>query len=72
MNLALRTGAEQEALCAALGRWLNSLQGPAQVLIRACRIDMTAMAAQITASAPALPHPDLGGMELLRATSPTR
>ena len=59
VNLALRTGAEQEALCAALGRWLNSLQGPAQILIRACRIDLTAMAAQITATAPALPHPAL-------------
>jgi hypothetical protein len=59
VNFALRTPAEQQALTAAFGRWLNSLQHPAQILIRAHRIDLTATAAQIRASAPALPHPAL-------------
>jgi hypothetical protein len=59
VNFALRTPAEQQALTAAFGRWLNSLQHPAQILIRAHRIDLTAMAAQIRVSAPALPHPAL-------------
>ena len=30
--------AEQDALTAAYGRWLNSLTGPAQILIRACGV----------------------------------
>jgi hypothetical protein len=59
VNFALRTPAEQQALTAAFGRWLNSFQHPAQILIRAHRIDLTGMAAQIRASAPALPHPAL-------------
>ncbi len=59
VNFALRTPAEQQALTAAFGRWLNSLQHPAQILIRAHRIDLTALAAQIRVSAPALPHPSL-------------
>jgi hypothetical protein len=59
VNFALRTPAEQQALTAAFGRWLNSLQHPAQILIRAHRIDLTALAARIRADAPALPHPSL-------------
>jgi hypothetical protein len=59
VNFALRTPAEQQALTAAFGRWLNSLQGPAQILIRAHRIDLTAMAARLREDAPALPHPAL-------------
>jgi PrgI family protein len=59
VNFALRTPAEQQALTAAFGRWLNSLQGPAQILIRARRIDLTAMAAAVRDNAPGLPHPAL-------------
>lgn len=59
VNFALRTPAEQEALAAAFGRWLNSLQGPAQILIRAHRIDLSAMAARLRDNAAALPHPAL-------------
>jgi hypothetical protein len=59
VNFALRTPAEQQALTAAFGRWLNSLQHPAQILVRAHRIDLSAMAAAVKTSAPGLPHPAL-------------
>ncbi len=59
VNFALRTPAEQQALTAAFGRWLNSLQHPAQILIRAHRADLAALAAQIRIAAPGLPHPAL-------------
>ena len=59
VNFALRTPAEQQALTAAFGRWLNSLQHPAQILVRAHRIDLSAMAAAVETSAPGLPHPAL-------------
>jgi hypothetical protein len=59
VNFTLRTPAEQQALTAAFGRWLNSLAHPAQILIRAHRADLTAMAAAIEDTAAALPHPAL-------------
>ena len=59
VNFALRTPAEQHALTAAFGRWLNSLRGPVQILIRAQRVDLSAMAAALREAAPALPHPAL-------------
>jgi hypothetical protein len=39
VNFALRTPAELQTLTAAFGRWLNSLQGPAQILIPPYRPD---------------------------------
>ena len=59
VNFALRSPAEQDALTAAYGRWLNSLTGPAQVLIRAGRADLSAAIAVLREAAPALPHPAL-------------
>lgn len=59
VNLTLRTPAEQQALVGAFGRWLNSLQQPAQILIRAHRIDLATTATAIRTGAPALPHPAL-------------
>jgi hypothetical protein len=59
VNFALRTPAEQHALTAAFGRWLNSLHSPAQILIRAQRVDLSAMAAAVREAAPGLPHPAL-------------
>jgi len=59
VNFALRSPAEQDALAAAYGRWLNSLTGPAQVLIRAGRADLTSAVAELRDAAPALPHPAL-------------
>ena len=59
VNLALRTPAEQDALTAAYGRWLNSLTGPVQILIRAGRADLTGAIADLEDTAPALPDPAL-------------
>ena len=59
VNLALRTPAEQDALTAAYGRWLNSLTGPAQILIRAGHADLTSAVADLEDTAPALPDPAL-------------
>jgi PrgI family protein len=59
VNLALRTPAEQDALTAAFGRWLNSLTGPVQILIRAGRADLSGAVAALEDTAPALPDPAL-------------
>jgi len=59
INFALRTPAEQQALVSAFGRWLNSLQSGAQILIRAHRIDLSGMVAGLQDSAGGLPHPAL-------------
>jgi hypothetical protein len=59
VNLALRTPAEQDTLTAAYGRWLNSLTGPVQILIRAGHADLTAAITDLEDTAPALPDPAL-------------
>jgi len=59
VNFALRSPDEQDALAAAYGRWLNSLTGPAQILVRAGRADLSAAVAALREAAPALPHPAL-------------
>ena len=57
VNFALRSGAEQQALTGAAGRWLNSLTGPVQIVIRAGRIDLSAAIGVISRNEPYLPHP---------------
>ena len=59
VNFALRSPAEQDALAAAYGRWLNSLTGPVQILVRAGRADLSAAVAALREAAPGLPHPAL-------------
>ena len=59
MNFALRSPDEQDALAAAYGRWLNSLTGPVQILVRAGRADLSAAVAALREAAPGLPHPAL-------------
>jgi hypothetical protein len=59
VNFALRSPDEQDALAAAYGRWLNSLTGPAQVLVRAGRADLSGAVAALRDAAPGLPHPAL-------------
>lgn len=56
---ALRTADEREALVAAYGRWLNSLSGPTQILVRAQRVDLVPRIAALRRAAPGLPHPAL-------------
>lgn len=59
VNFALRTPAEQDALVAALGRWLHSLSQPAQILVRTVDLDLSEQIAQLRFRAPGLPHPAL-------------
>jgi hypothetical protein len=57
----LRSPAEQNGLVGAFARWLHSLDGPAQILVRAERVDLGYLADRILDAAPALPHPALEG-----------
>ena len=55
----LRTAAEQNGLVAGFARWLHSLDGPAQILVRAQRVDLTHLGDRLLTRAPSLPHPAL-------------
>ncbi|WNE95518.1 PrgI family protein [Streptomyces luomodiensis] len=59
VNFDLRSGSEQQGLVAAFARWLNSLTGPTQVLVRCHRTDLAPLADRLHHHAPALPHPAL-------------
>jgi hypothetical protein len=59
LSFHLRTAAEQAALVGAFGRWLNSLDAPAQILVRARPVDLTGLIEAIERRAPELPHPAL-------------
>ncbi|KPI04481.1 putative protein family PrgI [Actinobacteria bacterium OK074] len=59
VNFELRSAAEQQGLAAAFARWLNSLTGPTQLLVRCHRIDLAPLAHALYHDAPALPHPML-------------
>jgi len=58
-NIHLRTGSEQGALLDGFGRFLNSLTGPAQLLVAAQRHDLSVYAQATADFAPRLPHPAL-------------
>ncbi|MCW6003726.1 PrgI family protein [Micromonospora sp. CPCC 205371] len=58
-NIHLRTGVEQAGLLDGFGRFLNSLTGPAQLVVSAHRHDLTGYAQAIADNAPRLPHPAL-------------
>ncbi len=55
----LRTPGEQNGLVAGFGRWLNSLDAPVQILVRAQRVDLATVADSIVDQAAGLPHPAL-------------
>lgn len=59
VNFELRSTAEQQGLAAAFARWLNSLTGPTQLLVRCHRIDLAPLADLLQQDAAALPHPAL-------------
>jgi len=59
LNFGLRTEGEQNALVAAFGRFLNSLQAPLQVVVRAERVDLRAAVDDLAERAGGLPHPAL-------------
>ncbi|MCD0450413.1 PrgI family protein [Actinocorallia sp. API 0066] len=55
----LRTPAEQTSLVSMFGGWLNSLDGPVQILVRAHPVDLASIAEQITQTAHRLADPAL-------------
>jgi len=55
-NVHLRTGSEQDALLDGFGRFLNSLTGPAQIVVAAQRHDLVTYAQATADHAPRLPH----------------
>jgi hypothetical protein len=59
VNFTLRSPAEQNGLAAGFGRWLNSLDGPAQILITAQPVDLTSYATRLHEQAAWLPDPAL-------------
>ncbi|GAA3239754.1 PrgI family protein [Actinocorallia longicatena] len=59
LPFALRSHGEQAALVGVFGRWLNSLEAPAQILVQARPVDLSWLAENLTETAAALPHPDL-------------
>lgn len=58
-NIHLRTGSEQGALLDGFGGFLNSLTGPAQIVVAAQRHDLATHAQATVDHAPRLPHPAL-------------
>jgi hypothetical protein len=59
VNFDLRTVDEQHALVDGMGRWLNSLSAPVQIVISTRRVDMHAYAEQVEDRLDTLPHPAL-------------
>lgn len=59
VNFALRTAQEQESLVAGFGRYLHSLTGPVQILVRTERLDLSGQIAELRDAAGGLPHPAL-------------
>jgi hypothetical protein len=67
VSFSLRTPAEQHALVAAFGRYLNSLAAPIQVVVRSQPVDLGARVAVLRAEAGGLPHPALEAAALAHA-----
>lgn len=59
VNFGLRTPGEQNMLVAGFARWLHSLTGPAQILVRSDRLDVGPAIDALEARAAELPHPAL-------------
>jgi hypothetical protein len=59
VNFSLRTTGEQNALVAGFGRFLNSLCGPVQILVRTHRVDLSGLVADLEQAAGGLAHPAL-------------
>jgi len=59
VNFALRTPSEQDSLVGSFGRYLHSLTGLVQVLVRTQRLDLSGQIGELRARAGGLPHPAL-------------
>ena len=60
VNFALRSPAEQDALTAAYGRWLHSLTGPVQILIRTGHADLASAISLAPRGRPVTARPRAG------------
>lgn len=67
VNFGLRTAGERAGLIAGMGRWLNSLTGPVQIVVRADRLDLDPLITRLDHDAPSLPHPALEAAALEHA-----
>lgn len=67
VNLRLRTPAEQDALVAGYGSWLNSLTGPVQIVVRADRVNLDPLITELQDGAAQLPDPALEAAALAHA-----
>ncbi|GAA1937986.1 PrgI family protein [Amycolatopsis minnesotensis] len=77
VNFGLRTAGEQNALIGGFSRWLHSLSGPVQIVVRAQRLDLEPYLDVLADEAGGLPHPALeqaclGHVEFLRELSASR
>ncbi|MEQ4721676.1 hypothetical protein [Nonomuraea sp. B19D2] len=59
LSAHLRTAGEQAALVGAFGRWLNSLEAPVQILVRARPVDLGNLIDTVERRAESSPHPAL-------------
>lgn len=59
VNFTLRSAAEQNGLIGAFAGFLHSLDGPAQIVVRAHRVDLTGHANHVFDTAAELPDPAL-------------
>ncbi|GAA5103851.1 PrgI family protein [Haloechinothrix salitolerans] len=77
VNFGLRTAGEQNSLIGGFSRWLHSLSGPVQIVVRAQRLDLEPYLDVLADEAGGLPHPALeqaclGHVEFLRELSQSR
>lgn len=77
VNFGLRTAGEQNSLIGGFSRWLHSLSGPVQIVVRAQRLDLDPYLDALADEAGGLPHPALeqaclGHVEFLRELSASR
>ncbi|MEU3962948.1 PrgI family mobile element protein [Streptomyces buecherae] len=59
VNFELRSAGEQQSLTAGFARWLNSITGPVQILVRSHPVDLATLAEALQERAAGLPHPAL-------------
>ncbi|WP_020670203.1 PrgI family protein [Amycolatopsis nigrescens] len=77
VNFGLRTAGEQNSLIGGFSRWLHSLSGPVQIVVRAQHLDLEPYLDVLADEAGGLPHPALeaaclGHVEFLRELSASR
>jgi hypothetical protein len=77
VNFGLRTTGEQNSLIGGFSRWLHSLSGPVQIVVRAQRLDLEPYLEVLADEAGGLPHPALeqaclGHVDFLRELSQSR